>query len=292
MKKSKGKITFDVINYGFLGSVGLMFIALFVHIIALSFSDNAAIMANQVGLIPVGFNLESYRIILNDTRFWSSFMISVQRVALGVTVNMTMIVFCAYPLSKTIKKFRLRNFYIGFFFITAIFSGGIIAQFVLLNDLNLLNTILSLVLPTAVPFFNVILMMNFIKQIPPEIFESAEMDGASEWQKLFLIVLPLSKPVIATLVLFTIVGHWNSWFDGLLFSTSINYYPLQSYLQTIIIKMDFNSAGITDPELINSLSSISVQCAQIIVAMIPVLIVYPFIQRYFMTGLVLGSVKE
>jgi putative aldouronate transport system permease protein len=292
MKKSNSRIAFEIFNYIFLGLVGIVCLALFIHIVALSLSDNTAIVANQVKLIPKGFNVESYKIILNDTRFWNSFMISVERVFVGIVVNMYMVIFIAYPLSKSTSAMKSRNFYMIFFFITALFSGGIIAQFVLLNDLNLLNTVWSLVLPTAVPVFSVILMMNFYKQIPKEILESAKIDGANEWQVLLKILVPLSKPAIATILLFTVVGHWNSWFDGLLFSTTIDRYPLQSYLQTVVIRMDFNSAGINNPELIALLSNISVKSAQIIIAMIPVLLIYPFLQRYFISGIVIGSVKE
>jgi putative aldouronate transport system permease protein len=292
MRRSRSKIIFDIVNALFLGVVAASSLFIFIHILALSLSDNTAIIANEVALLPRGFNFESYRLILSDFRFWNAFGISIQRVLLGILVNMTMIIITAYPLSKTKRQFKMRNIYMIFFFITSLFSGGIIAQFVLLNDLGLLNTIWSLVLPTAVPVFNIILMLNFYRQIPPEIIESAEIDGANEWQKLVRIIIPLAKPAIATVLLFTIVGHWNSWFDGLLFSTSITSYPLQSYLQTVIIKMDFSSTGITDPDLIAMLSNISVKSAQIIIAMIPVLLVYPFVQRFFITGIVIGSVKE
>lgn len=292
VKASKSRIVFNTINIMVLGSVSLFAILLFVHVIALSLSDNTAIVSNQVRFLPVGLNIEAYKMLLQDTRFWSAFWISIKRVAIGVSINMLMIVLIGYPLSKYTKQFRSRNIYMWFFFITALFSGGIIPMFVLLNDLNMLNTIWALVLPTAVPVFNVILVLNFFRQLPKEIFEAAEIDGCNEFQKLFRIALPISKPVLATVLLFSIVGHWNSWFDGILFSTTIDAYPLQSYLQTIVIRQDFASAGVTDPESIAMLSNISMKTAQIIVGMIPVLLVYPFLQKYFMSGIVLGSVKE
>jgi len=291
-KPSKSRIVFNVFNYAILGISSLIAILLFVHIVALSFSDNTAIVSNQVRFLPVGFNVEAYKMLFQDTRFWRAFGISVRRVIIGVSINMTMIVLIAYPLSKYTHQFRMRNIYMWFFFITALFSGGIIPMFVLLNDMSLLNTVWALVLPTAVPVFNVILVLNFFRQLPQEIFEAAEMDGANEFQKLFRVALPISKPVLATVLLFSIVGHWNSWFDGILFSTTIDAYPLQSYLQTIVIRQDFASAGITDPDSIAQLSNISMKTAQIIIGMVPVLMIYPLLQRYFMTGIVLGSVKE
>mgnify|MGYP000867141154 FL=1 len=291
-KKSKSRIAFNIVNYLILGLVSIFAISLFVHIIALSLSDNTAIVSNKVTFLPVGFNLDAYKMLFKDTRFWNAFWISIQRVAIGVSINMILIVLIAYPLSKYRRQFKMRNVYMWFFFITALFSGGIIPMFVLLNDLSMLNTIWALVLPTAVPVFNVILVLNFFRQLPKEIFEAAEIDGATEFQKLFKIALPISKPVLATVLLFSIVGHWNSWFDGILFSTSIDAYPLQSYLQTIVIRQDYASAGITDPDSIAQLSNVSMKTAQIIVGMIPVLMIYPFLQRFFMSGITLGSVKE
>lgn len=292
IKASKSRIVFNIINYFVLGAASIFAISLFVHIIALSFSDNTAIVSNQVKFLPVGFNIEAYKMLFKDTRFWAAFWISIKRVFIGVSINMLMIVLIGYPLSKYKREFRSRNFYMWFFFITALFSGGIIPMFVLLNDLSMLNTIWALVLPTAVPVFNVILVLNFFRQLPKEIFEAAKIDGCNEFQTLFRIALPISKPVLATVLLFSVVGHWNSWFDGILFSTTIDAYPLQSYLQTIVIRQDYASAGITDPDSIAMLSNISMKTAQIIVGMIPVLMIYPFLQNYFMSGIVLGSVKE
>jgi putative aldouronate transport system permease protein len=289
---SRGQKIFNIINITVLSLVCLFVILLFLHILALSFSDNTAIVSNQVRFLPVGFHIESYKMLFSDQRFLLAFWISIKRVLIGVSVNMLMIILIAYPLSKHRKEFKMRNIYMWYFFITALFSGGIISMFVLLNDLNMLNTIWSLVLPTSVPVFNVILVLNFFRQLPKEIFESAEIDGANEFQKLIRIALPISKPVLATVLLFSVVGHWNSWFDGILFSTTIDAYPLQSYLQTIVIREDYASAGITDPDSIAMLSNTSMKTAQIIVGMIPVLLLYPFLQRYFMSGIVLGSVKE
>lgn len=285
-------IVFRVVNTIFLGGTALICIVLFLHILALSLSNNDAIISNEVGLIPVGFTASAYKTLLRNTMFWRSFLRSVLRVLLGLVVNMLLVILCAYPLSKYSEKFAGRNFYMWFFFITALFSGGVIPLYVVINELQLMDTLWALVLPTGVSVFNIILLLNFLRQLPKEMLEAADLDGANELVKMFFIAVPCSLPSIATITLFTIVGHWNSWFDGMLFSTSINSYPLQSYLQTIVIQQNFSAAGITDPDAIAELSNTTMKTAQIIVAMIPVLIIYPFFQKFFMSGIVLGSVKE
>ncbi len=291
IKASPAVIVFRIFNAMILGGTALICILLFLHIIALSLSNNDAIVSNEVGLFPVGTTLSAYKTLLKNTMFWTAFMRSVWRVLLGLVINLSLVIMCAYPLSKFTDKFASRNFYMWFFFITALFSGGVIPLYVVVSDLGLLNSLWSLVLPTGVSVFNIILLLNFIRQLPREMLEAADIDGANEFVKMVCIVVPCSLPSIATITLFTIVGHWNSWFDGMLFSTSIDKYPLQSYLQTIVIQQNFSSAGITDPDAIAELSNTTMKTAQIIVAMIPVLIVYPFFQKFFMSGIVLGSVK-
>ncbi len=292
IKAKPSVIVFRVVNTIFLGGTALICIVLFLHILALSLSNNDAIISNEVGLIPVGFTASAYKTLLRNTMFWRSFLRSVLRVLLGLVVNMLLVILCAYPLSKYSEKFAGRNFYMWFFFITALFSGGVIPLYVVINELQLMDTLWALVLPTGVSVFNIILLLNFLRQLPKEMLEAADLDGANELVKMFFIAVPCSLPSIATITLFTIVGHWNSWFDGMLFSTSINSYPLQSYLQTIVIQQNFSAAGITDPDAIAELSNTTMKTAQIIVAMIPVLIIYPFFQKFFMSGIVLGSVKE
>ena len=292
IKAKPSVIVFRVVNTIFLGGTALICIVLFLHILALSLSNNDAIISNEVGLIPVGFTASAYKTLLRNTMFWRSFLRSVLRVLLGLVVNMLLVILCAYPLSKYSEKFAGRNFYMWFFFITALFSGGVIPLYVVINELQLMDTLWALVLPTGVSVFNIILLLNFLRQLPKEMLEAADLDGANELVKMFFIAVPCSLPSIATITLFTIVGHWNSWFDGMLFSTSINSYPLQSYLQTIVIQQNFSAAGITDPDAIAELSNTTMKTAQIIVAMIPVLIIYPFFQKFFMSSIVLGSVKE
>lgn len=220
-------------------------------------------------------------------------MNSVVRVILGAGLNLLMIVVLAYPLSKEKKDFRWRNIYVWFFFFTSLFNGGLIPNYMLLNQLKMLNTIWALVLPCAVHVFNMILMLNFYRQLPREMEEAAFIDGAGQWRTLLNIYIPCSLPSIATLALFSVVNHWNAWFDGLIYMNDASNYPLQSYLQTVIIGLDITSGNFdpNDFERIKELSSRTITAAQIIIATLPVLLIYPFLQKYFVTGIVLGSVK-
>ena len=283
------RFLFNIANSIILGGVSLLFIFLFMHIIALSLSNNTAIASNVVGLFPKGFTFEAYKLLINNNMFWGAFIRSVLRVLYALVFVMTMVIITAYPLSKYTDKMASRNFYMWFLFIPALLSGGVIPLFILIKELEMLNTISALVIPTSVSIFNIILLLNFIRQLPKEMLESADLDGANEFMKLITMVVPCSMPSIATITLFTLVGHWNSWFDGALFSTNTKFYPLQSYLQTIVIQQNF--AGITDPDRLKELSSRSMQTAQIVIAMLPVIIIYPFFQKFFMKGIVLGSVK-
>ncbi len=175
------------------------------------------------------------------------------------------------------------------FIITMLFGGGLIPAYLSVRFTGLIDTIWALILPCAVPVYNVILFQNFVKALPEEILESAYMDGAGEWTVLLRMVLPLSKPVLATLTLFVAVGHWNAWFDGMIYMNDPARYPLQTYLQTIVVQLNLKS--ITNISQVTKISEQNSKCAQIIIAMLPILAVYPFLQKYFTKGIVLGSVK-
>jgi putative aldouronate transport system permease protein len=198
----------------------------------------------------------------------------------------------AYPLSKETSQFRLRTFYVWLFVFTILFSGGLIPWYLTVKSLGLINTIWALVLPGALAVFNVILLLNFYRSLPKELEESSRIDGAGHFATLWKIYVPLSLPALATTGLFTMVGHWNSWFDGMLLMNQPDKYPLQTFLQTIIINLDYRFLKTQDAELIIKLSDRTSKAAQIFVAAFPILIVYPFLQRFFIKGIVMGSVKE
>ncbi|WP_128656073.1 carbohydrate ABC transporter permease [Paenibacillus sp. 598K] len=280
-------------NTIFLSLVSLLCILPLLHVLAISFSSSAAATAGYVTLWPIDFTLSSYEYAFAKPEFIRSFLVSIQRVVLGAVVNMFLTIIVAYPLSKEVRQFRWRSVYAWFFVMTILFSGGLIPTFMVIKQLGLLDSMMALILPGAVPVFNVILLLNFIRSQPKELFEAAHVDGAGHWAVLWRVVVPLAKPALATLLLFSCVGHWNAWFDGLIYMNSPTGYPLQTYLQTVVINRD--PSLMTTMEELKQLSQISDQtakAAQIFLASFPILVLYPFLQKHFIQGITLGSVKE
>ena len=262
-----------------------------VNMVAISFSSSNAVASNQVGLWPVEFTPTTYQKLLNDSQFWASFWISVQRVVLGTLINMFFVISMAYPLSKSKLRFPAREIYIKIVIFAMLFSGGIIPLFMVVSKLHMINSIWALVLPGAVPVFNVILMINFFKGVPTSLDEAACIDGASPLTILVKIYLPVSLPALATVALFSIVNHWNDYFSGLLYMNKASLYPLQTYIQQLTVDI----TQITDAEQLKQLSTMSnraFNATKIVVSTIPLLIIYPFLQKYFVSGIVIGAVKE
>ncbi|MFY9175863.1 MAG: carbohydrate ABC transporter permease [Caldicoprobacterales bacterium] len=259
------------------------------HIIAVSFSENAPANANLVGLIPIGFNLKAYAEAVTDSKMLVALVQTIKRTALGVPVNMILTILCAYPLSYHKKDFPMRTFYSGFVIFTMLFSGGLIPSYILMSRLNLMDTLWALVLP-GIPVFNVIIMMNFFREIPEEIKEAAMIDGAEHFTMLTRIILPTSGAVLATLTLFCFVGHWNAWFDALIYMKDLTRYPLQNYIQTQVARMTL-SPDLEEAKRLAFISRRSLLFARIFISIVPILIVYPFLQKYFQTGIIVGAVK-
>ena len=282
---------FDGFNYVFLIFFAVLCLAPMVHIFAVSLSGRAPATAGFVSFWPIDFTLENYQEVMGSRTFFRSFVISVVRVLTGTSLNMVLIILTAYPLSKSARAFRGRTIFIWFFVFAMLFNGGLIPLFLVVRNLGLLNTLGSLILPGALPIFSMILMMNFFRSVPKELEESAFIDGASHWRVLWHIYIPLSLPAIATLTLLAAVNHWNAWFDGLIYMTDTANYPMQTYLRTIVVELDLTNVGI-DPRDLQRLSDRAIRGAQIVVATVPILIVYPFLQRYFISGIRLGAVKE
>ncbi len=275
----------------FLGLIAAICIFPVIHLLAVSLSSSAPVMAGQVTILPVDFTFNSYDFVMKTPNFINSFLVSVKRELLGIPISLCMTVLVAFPLSREPRAFRARKVFVVFFLITMLFSGGLIPMFMVISGLKLTNTMWALVLPGAVQIFNAILLMNFFRELPKELEEAAFMDGAGQFTSLTRIYLPLSKPVIATITLFVFVSHWNAWFDGLIYMKSQDKYPLQSLLQTLVVSVDtklFTEHTLSQLKYINNRTA---RAAEIFVSMIPILCVYPFLQKYFTTGIVLGSVK-
>jgi putative aldouronate transport system permease protein len=291
--KSFGRKLFHVINYIVLILTSLLCILPFINLLAVSFSSSAAVSAGEVLLIPKGFNTKAYEFALEGGQFFHSMWISVQRVVLGTAVNLVLMVLTAYPLSKSKDKVMGRGIYMGFFVLTMLFNGGLIPTYLIVVKAGLINSIWSLILPGALPVFSMIILMNFLRGLPEEIEESATIDGAGPMQILLKIILPLLKPALATVGLFSIVGHWNAWFDGIIYMNDTANYPLQSYLQTLLLNFEQIMQRATNDyqQLLAMMNVRTGRAAQMFLGAIPILLIYPFLQRYFTTGLVLGSVK-
>ncbi len=263
-----------------------------IYVFSMSMSSSAAISAGKLVLWPVDFTLKSYEYVMKKQEFWSGLRVSGIRVLLGTLINMIMVILAAFPLSKTRNEFRAKNFFVWLFVIPMLFAGGMIPTYMVVRYTGLLNSMWALVIPSSVQVFNVILLMNFFKDVPKELEESAFIDGAGYFRILAKIYLPVSLPAIATLIVFSVVFQWNSWVDGMLYLSDSSKYPLQTYLQSILVVKNVRQMSRQQAELQRLISDRTVKAAQVFIAMIPVLIFYPFLQRYFVTGITLGSVKE
>lgn len=265
-----------------------------IHILALSFSGASYTDSNMVTLIPKGFTLAAYKYVMQNSMFWRAFGVTITRLAVGVPLGLLLTILAAYPLSKEEQYFPARKIYMWLFMFVMIFNAGLVPTYLLIKDLKMMDTIWALVLPMGVNVFNIVLMMNFFRGIPREIEESALVDGAKQHTILWKLYLPLAKPSIATITLFTFMGHWNSWMDGRIYMNSTSNYPLQTYLQNVLQSSDqvlLNSNNMQSIIERMAVSGQNLRAAQLFISMIPLLIIYPFLQKYFTAGLVMGSVK-
>lgn len=292
--KKKIKLSDVAINL-ILGFCGLICLIPILNTVAISFSDRTSAALGLVRLWPVNFTLASYQNMLEETQFWTSFLVSVKRVVIGVSLNMLLSILMAYPLSKSESVFYKKKYYMWIVVFTMMFNGGLVPTFMVVSKLHMMDTFWALVLPGAVPVFNVIILMNFFKAIPQSLEESAYVDGAGAWTILFKIYLPLSKASLATIGLFAVVTHWNSYFDGKIYINSLTKLPLQTYIQSLATSINTDMMASMTPEEIQEMlevSSLTFNSAKVVVSMIPILLIYPFLQKYFVTGMVVGAVKE
>ena len=294
---SPSRKVFMVFNIIILTVMALSCILPFINVLAISFSGQIPVTENRVGLWPVEFTTAAYEFILHSPAFLVATWISVQRTVLGVALNLLLIVLTAYPLSKTKTEFRTRAFFSWFFVITMLFHPGLIPSYLIVFNTGLMNSLWALILPTSLPVFSMLVVMNYMRGLPKELEEAAYMDGAGHINTMIRVILPLCKPTLATVTLFSFVHHWNSWFDGMIFMQRVELYPLQTYLRTLIIQPEafFRNMSVVGGEQISMLLGLinarTTAAAQLLLAMVPIMLIYPFLQKYFTTGLVLGSVK-
>ncbi len=293
MKKIKKVKISDIIIYLMVIGLGLACLLPLLNMVAISFSNSAAATAGRVGILPVDFTTSSYEKLLSDAQYWRSLLVSVERTVLGTLINILFVILMAYPLSKSEREFHGQKIYMRIVLFAMLFNGGMIPTYLVVNGLELCNTIWALILPSAVGVGNIILLMNFFRSVPKELEEAAAIDGANPLQILWNVFIPVSKPCIATIILFCAVGHWNDYFSGILYISKIHNYPLQTYIQSVSAAIDISQ--ITDPKKIQEYLTISektLNAAKIVVSTVPLMIFYPFVTKYFKDGIVVGAVKE
>ncbi|SEU25287.1 carbohydrate ABC transporter permease [Nonomuraea wenchangensis] len=288
LDRTRGYRVFQGINAVILTGVVIVTLYPFVNIVARSFSEERYIVGGQVNLVPRGFNIETYKLVVSDPMFWTNYRNTVVYTVVATAIAMFLTTCYAYVLSK--KHLRGRTVLIWVAVFTMIFSGGLIPNYVLVNSLGLTDTIWSVVLPNAISVFNLLVMKTFFEGLPRDLEEAAAIDGLNTYGVLWRIVLPLSKAVIATMVLFYAVSFWNSWFTAFLYLNDGDLFPVTIYLRNLI-------AGATGAEAAGaglaeaSAAAANIQAVTIMLTVLPILAVYPFVQRYFVSGVMLGAVK-
>ena len=291
-RKTLGTRIFTVFLYLLMALLALSCLYPIWYAFCLSFSDKTAANSGMVTFFPVGFTTVSYSEIMGDWKFFHSFWISVLRSVLGTIVSLLVMITMGYALSKPKRLFKARNIIMWVVMFCMVFNSGVIPWYITMVNYGAIDTIWGLVLCGGLPVFNLLLVMNFFRNLPQNLEEAALVDGAGPWRILFSIVVPCSVPMLATIILFTSVGYWNEFFQGMVLSSSDAHYPLQTYIQQMVVNTQTNMLNPDELKLMSQLSNKSLDAAKIFIAMIPMLVVYPFLQKYFVTGIMLGAVKE
>ena len=288
IQESFGERMYSFVVYALLTVLCLLIVIPLLHIISGSFSDPMSLLRGEVGLLPKGFTTSMYEKVFKDSEIWQGYWNTIVYTVVGTLISVALTACGAYPLSR--KDFFGRNVFMGLFVFTMFFTGGMIPTYLLVKGLGMLHTMWALVLPSAVSTYNLIIMRTFFQtSIPGELAESASLDGCNDLGIFFRIVIPLSAPIFAVMVLFYGVAQWNSWFPALLYISDRTLYPLQMVLREVLIQSDIsNMAGSTgDVEVIGD----GLKYATMVVATLPIMCLYPFLQKYFVKGVMIGAVK-
>jgi len=274
-----------------LGFIALLCLYPFLYTLTISLSTAAEVSRPGLHLFPREISLLSYRMVLTNPDILTGYFNTILRTVLGTTITVVGCSIAAYPLAR--KEMPLRSLITFLIVFTMLFNGGMVPNYLLIQKLGLLNSIFALVIPTALSAFNIIIIKNFFQALPESLVESARIDGAGEWRILFQIYMPLSKPVLATVALWSSVYHWNAWFDALLYITDDSKQVLQTFLQRIVVESSTQlmELGVTDTSVMQFAPE-TIKAATIVVTILPIICVYPFIQKYFVKGVMLGGVKE
>lgn len=288
-KRTKGDLLLDTGVYLFLIAIGLIMLLPLASVFSKSVSEEWAITSGKVGILPVGFQLDTLTQVISSSMFIRAFCISVGVTAIGTLISILMTALTAYPLSK--RNLPGISFIMVLFIFTMLFSGGLIPNYLLMRQLHLVNNLWVLILPGMISVFNMLVIKSYYESLPEALEESARIDGAKTYTILFRIILPLSMPVIATIALFYAVGYWNDYFGPMIYINDTALKTLQLYLQDVV--MDANSANLTNKSVddLMNMSPEGIRAATVVASTVPILLVYPFMQKYFIKGVLIGSVK-
>lgn len=286
--KKKGSLSGITVNV-VLFIIMIIMLYPVIYVVSLSISDPGAVSRGEVVLFPVDFCVDAYKYVLQDNRLGRAYFNTVLYAVLGTVSSIFFTGLFAYPLS--IKSFCLKKFNTIMILITMYFGGGMIPTYMVIKNLHLIDTIWVMVIPGAISAYNVIIYRTFFSGIPTALRESAFMDGANDIIIFFKIILPLSKPLLATMALFSIVGIWNNYFSPLIYLSDIARQPLQLLLRQMVVQLDFQNQAAADLMVGLTINSRTIRAATILVTMLPIMCIYPFLQKYFASGIMIGSVK-
>ena len=294
IKRSKGTLIFDTLNTIFMLVICFLCIYPIWYVVVNSFNDAKDAMMGGIYWWPRKFSLGNYKVVFEDSGVVQSFRVTIAKTVIGTITNVFFTAMVAYPLSKS--HLVGRKWYMAIGTITMFFSGGLIPTFLLFKNLSLLNNFLVYIIPAAFNFFNLLIFINFFREIPASLEEAARIDGAGEWRIFLQMVLPLSKPVLATIALFNGVGQWNDWFGGVMYMTTrVDLEPIQTYLYRMVAQVQssqvasaFSASNVTASDT----TSTAIKLATMVITTLPISCVYPFLQKYFIKGMKIGAVKE
>ncbi|HIR46949.1 carbohydrate ABC transporter permease [Anaeromassilibacillus sp. An200] len=291
VKRSTGDKVFDIVNYTFLIFLTLIVLYPLVYVLSASFSSPYAVTSGQVWLFPKDVSLVGYETVFKDPNIVSGFFYAVYRTVLGTLIGVVMTMMAAYPLS--VRDFAGRGVFMKLLTFTMMFGGGLIPSFLNINELGLYGTYWALVIPGAVGVYNVIVTRTFIQStIPYDLYESASLDGCSDLGYFLKVVIPLSKPILAVLTMYVAVGHWNDYFNAMIYLKSDNY-PLQVVLRNIILMNQIDPENMADVDTMMKMQGLAelLKYSLIVISSVPMLILYPFIQKHFVKGVMIGAIK-
>ena len=279
---------FDLFNRFVLLIIAVIIVIPIWNIVASSFSSGKSLAEGGFVFWPNEFSIENYRAVMNDLSIWKAYIVSVSKTVIGVVTHVFFCSMGAYGMSK--RDLRGRKIYTAMGVITLFFSGGMIPTYLLMRQLNLTNSFLIYIIPALFSYYDVVILMNFFRQIPPSLEESAKIDGAGVWRIFLKIIMPLSKPAIATIALFNGVYQWNDFMTAKLYITDKALYPVQMKLYEIIVQQNVKNMPVGS--VVMETTSKGVQLATIVITTVPILIAYPLLQKHFVSGMMLGAVKE